>query len=148
MFIRHLNTQLWIVLHLSDFVMFRKRFYNQSGGSIGLAQLWNTLEDEIWKIPSSHINKQNLFYGHGWMILWHIIQFFYTWSRVVYIPSLKWVTEIQYVNTSDLINTNFKHCHTRVFSDHVLDKLLFFKEKILDLYVWLTYISVWEVEIM
>ena len=81
------------------------------------------------------------------MILWHIIQFFYTWSRVVYIPSLKWVTEIQYVNPSDLINTNFKHCHTRVISDHV-DKLLFFKEKILDLYVWLTYVSVWEVEIM
>ena len=40
--------------------------------------------------------------------------------------------EIQYVNSSDSINTIFQHCHARVISENV-GILLFFRKKILDL---------------
>ena len=40
--------------------------------------------------------------------------------------------EIQYVDSSDCINTIFKHCHARLISENVIN-LLILREKVLDL---------------
>ena len=51
------------MIRLSDFVICRKRYYNQSRGGLYLSfgTLW---EDEIQNIPYSDTNKQNFLCRH------------------------------------------------------------------------------------